>query len=302
MLAFYKNGVCTEGFKNFDFSKRSLPSTSLCQNVSLNFSSLVRSSKQDIHHRIQVVSCDIGDNSFSPSPSSIDYVVDGVILVRSLYSPACRAEKQKFWASYRTWTSVSGIMCLIAGGSVGIAATSSLAGVALGVVLITLAFFSFSRASEAHTQVKRWSKHPAHDSAQLRTFAYGKGGFSFVFTEHLKERGLLHPSEVNFLFRESIKHERKNFETAGRDSISMQLVTLRKFFAKGLFQAKVLQSLYPIQHPFHQGMDEIQKRYSTLEMIWLKKEDCFSVEELRGFFAEVASLVIEADILLRSRP
>ncbi len=135
------------------------------------------------------------------------WIVDNAIQVKGS-SDAKRQEMVNYWGENYTITLVSGIVSLVVGLGCGVAAFFVppiwLKVVCTVVAVVTLVFsiLSFYRSSEASGEIEAWNVHPAKEVAEKRLQAYQQGLF-FAKRCALKEKEVLHPEEIQVLYRAS---------------------------------------------------------------------------------------------------
>ncbi|MBS0615669.1 MAG: hypothetical protein JSR58_03850 [Verrucomicrobia bacterium] len=154
-------------------------------------------------------------------------LVDGAVHVEQ-NTPEDRQKHVGFWQSKVVkmifWTAAIGV-AMIATAVVGVQHTDQLwPGLGfLAALVIEGGFFAraWNRWDQANDEVAKWKVIPANVVAQQRQEAFGVGFFSAMrfnmkgqYYQTYKSRGLLHPQELDYLYRESFKSMRKELDKA----------------------------------------------------------------------------------------
>lgn len=295
IIHFYRFGADPNIWEDEAFTSRQEPKLFLCNVVGQSLSPEGQEQKsKDTQFRIQNYVNEIASQCKSKEDAG-EYVVDNVVYVSS-QTKELRAQKKDFWGSFRTRTILIGIASSCAAVGAGFAftiATVPVSSIALAVAAVAFtifALFNFYRAHQAQHQVNCWKKDPAQHIAQLRSRAYGEGGFLFSMKQGLKEASILHPAEVTYLFVKSLNTEKEKFVGAVNCPLKVKKVILKSFFEKGLLDAKALAYAYAAPIP-------LDKRYKELKS---QMEKCRTDAEFCDLFAKAQELVIQAHHLATS--
>lgn len=195
LIDFYCSGSAAEGLRDYAYSTANFREISLTRDpiADINLVNPILHPTQE--ERIALVTY------------GKTWCVDNAIIVTGP-SDSLRQERVAYWSENYTITLVSGIVSLVLGLGMGAIACFTppvwlkVVCAVVAVVFLIFSALSFYRASDAASEVEAWSIHPTKTILDQRLEAY-KTGLFYAMKHSLKEQQILHPQEVEALYRTS---------------------------------------------------------------------------------------------------